>query len=280
MTESMLPSFKKPPVVETVLGVQFDPIRGFTNAHLGAFWKFLSTAPPSHRPQGEWTNVSDAPSLPFVFEEFGEAEAWSALGAKLSISQDPSSRVRIQNPAGDRMIQLQNGRLHYNWKRTGDEAYIRYTAIRPQFDHLVDSVAKFLSAEQLEPMKVNQWEVTYVNHMDKGTVWSTPADWSRVFPKLLGGGERLSAATLENLSGQWRLAIPDKRGRLHMEIRHAKHLEQPNTELLVFKLTARGKAKDRDELSNGLDVGREVIVKTFAEVTSIDAHKYWEREDA
>jgi hypothetical protein len=33
--------YENPPVVKTVLGVQFEPLATFSNAHLGAFWKRL-----------------------------------------------------------------------------------------------------------------------------------------------------------------------------------------------------------------------------------------------
>jgi hypothetical protein len=37
--ENMLPAFTKPPLAETVFGVQFSEIPTLRNAHLGAFWK-------------------------------------------------------------------------------------------------------------------------------------------------------------------------------------------------------------------------------------------------
>jgi hypothetical protein len=39
--EATFPDYERPPVVETVLGVQFDPLPDLCNAHLGAFWGTL-----------------------------------------------------------------------------------------------------------------------------------------------------------------------------------------------------------------------------------------------
>jgi len=44
-----LPDYVNPPVVETILGVQFERLPAFKNAHLGAFWKTLDTR--------EWADV-------------------------------------------------------------------------------------------------------------------------------------------------------------------------------------------------------------------------------
>src|SRR5262245_55135596 len=101
-----LPDYISPPVVETVLGVQFARLPGFTNAHLGAFWKSLDAT--------EWPTVSDAPPLQPQFERFSEAAKW-ARGLQLQLTPIPAGRVQIKNRAGDRMIQVQNGRLHFNW---------------------------------------------------------------------------------------------------------------------------------------------------------------------
>lgn len=51
MDEQNLPSFERPPVIETMLGVQFQPLPALRSAHLGAFWKTLGE---------EWPVVLDA----------------------------------------------------------------------------------------------------------------------------------------------------------------------------------------------------------------------------
>src|SRR5436309_10921680 len=94
--KSPLPDYTNPPVVETVLGVQFDRLPGFTNAHLGAFWSKLDT--------NEWPEVADAPPLQPQFERFTEAAKWSR-GLQFQLTPIPPGRVQIRNANGDRMIQ-------------------------------------------------------------------------------------------------------------------------------------------------------------------------------
>jgi hypothetical protein len=84
-----LPDYENPPVVETILGVQFERLPGFRNAHLGAFWKTLNTE--------EWPEVSDAPPLQPESEQFTESARWAPIGARLMVTQDLSSRTQNKN---------------------------------------------------------------------------------------------------------------------------------------------------------------------------------------
>lgn len=153
------PSYRTPPVVETVLGVQFDRLAEFKNAHLGAFWKLLD----GH----EWPFVVDAPLLPQRFERFSAASEW-ALGLQLMLSQDPASRIQIRNRTNDRMIQAQNGGLSFNWLGADGNKYPRYTSIREGFEFATNQFVLFLDQEKIQGFRPNQWEVTYVNEIPKG----------------------------------------------------------------------------------------------------------------
>ena len=133
-SQESLPSFERPPVVETVLGIQFKPLNKFKNAHLGSFWKRLGK---------EWPNVSDAPYLMPQFERF-EAEAhWVSPGLQFKLTHDAGSRIQVRNAMDDRMLQLQNGRLHYNWLGLEGGAYPRYKQMRPEFEALFQTFQLF-----------------------------------------------------------------------------------------------------------------------------------------
>src|SRR5690349_146441 len=118
---------KRPPVVETILGVQFEPLPKFRNAHLALFWKRLGK---------DWTVPNDAPLLVPQFEQYG-AEVWRLPSLQLQVIQDASARAQIRNRDENRMIQVQNGRLHYNWLGQAGGDYPRYRTIRPEFDRVV-----------------------------------------------------------------------------------------------------------------------------------------------
>ena len=261
--------YENPPVVETVLGTQFGRMSGFKNAHLGAFWKTLDT--------DAWPSVSDVPTLPWQYERFTESARWSQ-GAQFSFSQDPSSRLQIRNRDGDRMIQVQNGRLHFNWLGEGGGEYVRYKSVREGFVRALGQFVEFVTRHEVGDFQPNQWEVTYVNHIPKGTVWRTPDDWGffRPFgaiPKV----ERLVQA--ESFAGEWHFVIPEQRGRLHVRWQHGLKREPNQKEMIILTLTARGPIEEEEvsipAILAGLDLGRATIVRSFEELMTDAANKYW-----
>ena len=266
-------TFTDPPVVETVLSIQFERLRGLTNAHLGAFWE---------RRKSEWPQITDAPPLDEQFETFGKQPGWNK-SIHLKFTQAPAARLQMKNKAGDRMIQLQNCRLDYNWIGQSKQEYPRYATVRLQFDKVLDEFAKLVAEHNLGDLVPDQWEVTYVNHMLQGTVWNEPAEWATVFNSLLGSVIAPRETRLEGFGGHWHFEIEPQRGRLHVLLQHANVGDREKKEALVMKLTARGpveKEKDRGlAIDDGLNLGHEVIVTSFEALTSQRAHDYWNREN-
>lgn len=270
----LAPSFLAPPVIERVLGAQFNPIQAFTNAHLGAFWTSLGP---------EWPEVTDAPLLPQEQERFGKERIWDKLGLiRLSLTDTPAARVQIRRRDGNRMIQVQNGRILYNWLGRGVTEYVRYPALRGEFLEIYERFRQFLAGAGVGEPRLNQWEVTYVNHLPIGTVWNTPNDWNRVFSSQVSLPVRVQNSELESFSGQWHYVIGQNRGRLHVELRLGwEDLQNaPAREILIFKLTARGPTRPEVDgsLESGLDLGHDTIVNSFKQLTSAEARKVWEQQ--
>lgn len=274
MSRPTLPSFRKPPVIETIMGIQFDPITGFTNAHLGLFWARIGGSKV-------WPHASDVPPIRPEFELFGEEQQWRPLNSfDLGITAVPTARIHLRSENRDRLLQVQNGRLIYNWLGATDREYARYEPIRKEFDHYLGEFKQFLAGERLPPIQPNQWEITYTNHLPKGTVWSDVADWQTVFKFHAVPPVLVNQCRLESFGGRWVYEITPRRGRLHMELRHAKN--EAGQEVLLFNLTARGPIREGEgavaTCEAGLDLGHQVIVNSFTDLTSDSAREYWEEE--
>ncbi|MEQ9410945.1 MAG: TIGR04255 family protein [Fuerstiella sp.] len=264
-----LPHYDNPPVVETVVGMQFSPLPRFTNAYLGAFWQSL-------RPN-DWPSVDDAPLLPMQAEQFAAKAEWSkALRLQFQLTQDPSSRIRITNSEQTRMVQLQNGRIHLNWLGRGGDAYPSYESVREEFESLLAHLIRFAGDEKLGTIVPDQWEVTYVNHIPKGSIWGQPCDWSFFQPlNAVPSIEGLIEA--ESFGGEWHFVIPEERGRLHVNWQHTKQDDPENSELVRLGLTARGPVDGNDKTSvlTGIDLGHKTIVCAFSKLMSDEANSKW-----
>ena len=272
---SHLPNYGNPPVVETVLGVQFDRLSRVTNAHLGAFWNSLDAS--------EWPTVEDASLLPRQLEQFEMNSAWArAAQIQLKVTQDPACRLRIKSADDDRMIQVQNTRLHFNWLRTQEGKYPRYEKIQKGFASTLDRFMQFIAERGLGEFCPNQWEVTYVNQIPQGTVWTTPADWG-FFRPLAGVPTVEGVIEGESFGGEWHFTIPPQRGRLHIQWQHGKAAHDGNEneaeDFIRLILTARGPIPENGNgepsILAGLSLGRETIVRSFKSLMSEDANHFW-----
>src|SRR5271155_5943414 len=103
-----LPDFENPPVVETVLSVQFEPLRGINTAYLGLLWKEFSAGFP---------RAEDQPLLPRSVEEFPEGPP-ARLGLQLqAFEKPPPLRMWFVSERGNEMIQVQADRFIKNWRK-------------------------------------------------------------------------------------------------------------------------------------------------------------------
>ncbi|MBI1374288.1 MAG: TIGR04255 family protein [Phycisphaera sp.] len=268
-----LPSFKNPPLVEAAVSVQFEPLRGFSNAHLGLFWDQLRQSYPK--------SVDAGPIQP-QFERFGKDVRRKPRLPKFRIGPaDTVARLQMISEDDQTMVQVQNGRLAFNWRRATDGEYPRWHKVYPLFKEAFDEFASFLSAQGLGAVEPNQWEVAYVNHLLRERDWSGPADWPNLLPGLVGTGTRVSSGVQESVGGHMRFVLPEEAGRLHVEMFHGfTSAEEDTPEMLGLQLTARGPVdpENVDSLFEGLELGHRAIVHTFAEITGPEAHERWERE--
>lgn len=176
------------------------------------------------------------------------------------------------------MLQVQNGRLHFNWLGESGGPYARYPGIRTGFEQAVQRFQEFLKQENLGELRPNQWEVTYLNHIPKGTVWNAVIDWN--FCRLVGDLPTYQELIEpESFRADWHFVIPNQRGRLHVEWQHAHRTSPDPKEIVVLNLTARGPLNPEkigiETILAGVDLGRQTIVKTFQKIMSDEANAYW-----
>lgn len=267
-----LPSYKKPPVVETAISVQFEPIKGLTNAHLGLYWS---------QQRKSFPHVVDAEPIQTQVERFGQdLQKRLRLPTFRVVPAEAAVRLQMISEDDRSMVQVQNGRLVFNWRSMGDGEYPRWETVRPSFDKSFDSFKAFLLAQDFPCVEPNQWEVTYVNHLVRGRDWAEPSDWPTLLPGVIGAFGNVSMGEVEHDECKLRFVLPENRGRLHVEVFHAyTGPSEEADEIMLLNLTARGGIIDSVEnsLGNGLELGHRAIVLTFTEITGPEAHLKWER---
>ena len=262
MEEKPLYTFEKPPVVEVALGLQFEPL-GLGSGHLGWYWRSIAE---------NWPVVSDAPPIPEQLESFPENNRGQLPQMGFRLLQGlPAHRLQLRNADGDRMVQVQDTRFIYNWIKKA-EVYPRYLTIRHEFESVFTGFRDFLAQAQLAALHLNQWEVVYINHIPVGGLWSSPGDAGNVFPAIVKTPTPYGRTLFETFAGEWRSQIPDKRGRLYVNMQFQ---ESQQVEVLAVVMTARGPIGADQEWKAGFELGHEAIVRTFVDISSTLAKDAW-----
>ena len=262
-----LADFENPPVVETVLSSQFEKLTAMQLVHFGLFWRKV---------QNRFPKTEERPALAPMIESFPEPVARGGRIQFETVEMPAPPRIWMLNDAGTEMIQLQNDRFIKNWRKAGEVAkYPHYEpAIKPAFERDFDAFQSFLAEENLGEIRVNQCEVTYVNHIVSGQGWEHLSEahriftfWNRPAAPFPGDAEDLGVHV------RFRIADNQERpiGRLHVDIRPALRATDDRP-MYVMSLTARGQYGTGFDF---FDIGRQWIVKSFEELTTGDMHRIW-----
>ena len=260
------PDFVRPPIVETVIGVQFTPLQGFRSHHYGWLWReFLSA--------NGWNPVADEKPLPEYVERFDDIHL-KLTRPDVSSASAFKVRLKLKSPDRSRTIQVQPDKFYFSWARE-DSCTPGYAVARPEFDRLFDAFQKFADTAGVGAIQPNLWEVMYVNQIPPGKLWSEPKDWHRILPTLFpASGPTCEGIRFASYHGEWHFEIEPRRGRIHLRIAKMVMNQRPDPVLLI-NLTARGQIDSEGDWATGLDLGHDACVRLFCEITSDEAQREW-----
>ena len=280
--------FENPPVVETLLGVQFRPLAGFTSAHFGWFWRSALGE--------EWGRPTEVPRLPDHRERFDDGPTWEVPGVTVRLTDRPApGRMLFTDSGGGRRVQLQPGQFVMNWhlRKGADERYdyVHFDDRLTQLRQTWERFESFCDEAGLPRPVPDQWETTYINHIPPGELWSDPRDWPKVLPALFPIWEGFDGVRMEVMGGQRRLEIrPNAEsppvGRLYVNAELERSVRDgKRVDLLALTLTARGPVSKGPEdappgmesVADGLAAGHDAAVRGFAAVVSDRARRMWKQ---
>jgi uncharacterized protein (TIGR04255 family) len=266
--ERALPDFEDPPVVETALGVEFEPIPSWEMPHFGLYWSTI-------RPEFPIAEVQ--PPLSSQIESYGPPEPRPPFSVEFD--RPGHARCWFMDQTKGQLIQVQDTRFIVNWRKSSAaQAYPHYPACKSQFAREWTRFESFLTRERLAVPTVVQCEVTYVNHLVFGKEWSAFGDLNRILAPWSGVMTDGFLPSPEAGAVTLRYLMPDQNGRLHVVLQRAiRHTDGKN--ILQMTLTARGAPKtgSAGDVSAWMDLGREWVVRGFADLTSAEMHAQWRR---
>jgi uncharacterized protein (TIGR04255 family) len=270
LNQLALADFHEPPVVETVLSAQFERLSAMRMVHFGLFWRKV---------RDRFPDTEERPALTQMIERFPDPVTSGGRLRFEAVEIQELPRLWLLNKAGTEMIQIQNDRFIKNWrKQGGTDPYPHYLpVIKPAFERDFRDFQSFLAEEELGTVKVNQCEVTYVNHIVSGAGWQDFGEVDRLFT-FCNQTSVHAPGHLEDFSAQLRFPITDHEGhpigRLHVDVQPALRANDSRP-MYVMNLTARGQYGESVEF---FDIGRQWIVKSFEYLTTEHMHRIWRKK--
>jgi uncharacterized protein (TIGR04255 family) len=256
-------------VIETILSVQFVPLRELTLPYFGLYWGEIRDRYPRHEVK---------PPLSPVIEDSSFPPAPPKMG--IEISEEPDARFWLIDETSTQLMQIQRDRFIRNWRKGAPphDPYPRYDELRPRFEGDWRSFVAFLERQGLGTPEVNQCEVTYINHIELGAGWDSLGDSHRVFTMLTPQEQREFLPEPEMLIVSVRYVMPDRRGRLHVAAQPAIR-RQDGRQVMQLTLTARGKPDSSrlEDIVAWFDLGHDWIVHGFVDLTTPAMHQIWGR---
>ena len=256
------PHYKYPPVIEVVCGIQFSGMEEWRTPHFGSFWEQI---------RAEYPEFEDRAPLDRI-----QLESGGSVGPQI-FPLPPLRRVFFIQPPGNFLIQLQQSRILYNWRKvTPQDEYPRYETAYPRFLKSWEALKGFAASSGLSEPQAEIFELTYINHITKDGATFPRDAWD--FLAFYGGPPSAAVAgDSSSIAMNFSWHLPKEMGSLVFDLRHGLR-PTDSQHVLQIELSARGKAKHGESsMKPWFQIAHDSIVNTFDMLTSESSHDLWEK---
>lgn len=261
-----LPDYENPPIDEVAIGVQFPPITGMYDAHVGLYWQKI---------RGDYPRAETQPRVESPIEAATPTPPQPPIS--LQFPAPTQGRTWLIAEAGDYLIQVQNTRFIQNWRRR-EATYEHFEEIWDLFESHYGTFKELLTNEGLAAPHVQQVELTYINWIDDlaPSKFLKPTTQS----ELSAYGKSLEP---EDLGLNARYRLDDGTGaveRLYVQCQAAVRANDPSVSGYQFALVhraANAAGLVDDQIRSYAYAGRAIIVNAFTDLTTPLAHEHWGR---
>ena len=258
LSSQPLPDYDFPPVIEVVCGMQFKALEGFQATTFGLLWQQF---------KAEYPSCEQQPLLAQVIERFGEPDVEKPPVEVPNML--PLPRIFFVHKTPCWLVQVQSDRFLHNWRKQEEaDVYPHFPEVYRGFWSAWERFLQFCRKEDIGVPQINQLEVTYINHIVQGEGWERLEAIGQVFPDIAWRTKRSFLPAPESAVWKTSFIMPEEIGRFHVSVRHAIRRADMKP-VLLCELTARGvpNSLDDDAIRNWFQLGREWIVRGFADLT-------------
>ena len=259
-----LPNYRRPPIDEVVIGLQFLPVPGLSEAHVGLFWQLV---------RDDFPRADSQPRLEGPVEDLSGSFGG---GQPILIQSGGPGRIWLTSEDESYLLQIQNTRFIQNW-RLREDAYPHFDELAERFWRYWNMFERLLEQETLGETFLQQLEVSYIN-------WVQDLPMETFFTPAALPAVRTPGLSPEDQNLAARFIARDTAGsafaRVYVQCQPAMRLEPAGVIGSQVTLTFRAPlspAHGRPQIEGLLDFARAAIVQTFTDLTTDQAHEAWER---
>lgn len=259
-----LPKYKKPPLVEVAFSVQFKEISKLKTPHIGILWEMLG--------KNNFPEIDDKPPL-------GKINTPPSIF--LDTNGSFSTRVWFSNSEQSCLLQIQNDRFCYNWRKKIEEESLDNSLDYPHYEKNLDSFfsyfsifQEFIEKNNLGSIEPNMAELTYVNQV----LYNNISEVNGVFKDFNWPKTERFLSEPEGFNHFVAFNIKDNLSKARVVINST---QRPYDGKSVFgiQLSTSGQlqAIDHNEIKNWYNTSHNWIVNAFTDLVTEEAQKKWER---
>lgn len=263
-----LPDFKRPPLIEVALGVQFEPLPQMRQGHVGLFWAEIRHLYPVAR---------DLPPLAAVREDLDDEGPVFTF----QISDVPElHRAWFASEDDTLLVQVQSDQLIHNWRQVRGEPSPRFETLYGTFAERLGQFEAVLAGAGVPIPVRQQVEVTYVNWIGAESLAEFFLPAQRQVLQLQG---LASEADDEGMVLRFPVVEEGQTlGRLYVQAKSVERRQAPAPPERGFLMSLSfkaplGTAAQATDLEELMYRGRNAIVRVFTALTKPDWHEIWER---
>ncbi|MGH1455811.1 MAG: TIGR04255 family protein [Alphaproteobacteria bacterium] len=264
---TLLPDYKKPPVSEVAISVQFEDLHGFPAPYLGDLWGLFG--------REDFPNTQN--------REMMSPMPGTQKENRISLV-DPSCeipRVWFLSKDEAELIQFQQDRLAFNWRKLKNgNNYPRYPHVIKKFEHVLNALEKFAKSHK-KTIAYDTLELMYVNIIPFEDFGGAPNIGKCLKDAVWHDGHSFLPEP-SKYNGLWEFELPDLNGRMLANAYSAQQITDGKP-VLRFDITIRGQYaspfdKNIKSMLSWYDQAHEHIVRGFDDLTVSTMHKKWGKD--
>lgn len=254
--------FDTPPVVETVMDIQFEDVSGFSAPHLGDLWSEFG--------RDVFIDCENVPILPKLNAPPG-----------ISFFNRPEiPRVWFKDKSGNILLQFQADRFCYNWRKSNNQKnYPSYKSNLEKFKKYYDNLLSFLKKNASNVPKIEMLELRYINIIPLSTI----GNLDQIGKLLNNFNWSFKANTMpipKNINFSLRFEVPSIQAFHNFSLFSAQDIETGD-EILRLDNSIRGRSPSHifdPEIENWFNEAHKWLVNSFINMTTVEMQEQWCRQ--